>query len=1257
MDAPELIRTGPQLAYPTTLSQERSWRGTNPIHTGDVFGDGSSDYEDDPQHESWPGIGSRNPNSYAFVRPRMPQRQRMAASSERPPSPPRRRHPRRRRSEHRQPSERETNPSIILDEISRERSSWDTYKYHADPSIPGYRRGELHRSAPAIPPNTWQPGSFHEGQEERYDPQLHQHYPPRPPIGLSRPRAPLQHIPPYGAHQYTPQRNYSHMKPHDTQQYLPQDSPPYLDIGSNTSSSEEDKEWTGAEHSDPGLSPNSSPLLSYENASPARSPIRLNGHDDDDLLNPSDWNRKLQITESSVRENHYNRNSWPTTWRHSDSKTCPKSLEPIWKAILDVDYHIKRLGLDETSPMINNSKYHSKRKGTLAEVVAAYNARSRNKAEKHVSTSSPTPALTPISDSWDSACHQVQRLVKARDYLILVCRDAEFLNKIHPTMDAITWFEQAESVNKLGVRRIRSQVIELMSVSLSHLARIIASLNLILQALLWGWSDRGDICIDPDEDTTDTDFSSFKRSRQAFIETARSEDFVSKRYENGEKRIQTCIHTLEIGLDILMCEVEVFSAILSKALYYQCDVHISSNFDSGPEIEIVNYGRHYFPGLFFQPRGLECMSSFIQGRDIWVLMQYPTRSGLYFYVSPTVMDDEMLPPLSYISLSHIRTTITDLTRIWGPIWTASGLQDENIWIWYRLPSGYIGAPERRREDMIFESDESPCHFSTDVGDFGTCPSARFFVPDLPYLLIGHGLPAALIQHESCQTDSKTGLEGMALQPIGTLKPFKYKDSSAFNINVGWGGTSASWSTQIKTNPGVVAKESLLQRWRLEPEFRNARLLLLWYGVEVSLCTRNARRCRLIDLLRSHTIIRYLTTAYQPKLDSTACKSALFDALRSPDPNAFIELYKSHLEWRAELGAMVARCLDVLEQSGVDRNGNLAVFTFIEKYHDPEHLAILSKKEHTWIGLLKDSQDTAVFAIASDRCLEYLAGPVQNCRRRDGIRYESKTVLETSYTSTSRSGMLKLFRQMRVNDQLMMQNSGKFKIKKRSPRGILLGTWSDDPLRYFHIPRASDELYQERRQDGEQAIRAIVVSKRRQRLIRLREPPKAEPVISEVGDVFSHTGSRNTSPLPENDKDLVEAISPTAFPQSVEPDQSTAEGPSRSREISIAYIDTSTQTDVALIHQRPSTTLTPAESSEYLLTIDSKKRTGSPHHKSRYGSDGEINLPYHRHRSKAGSSSSLRSYRSSLRRSFGEGFNDDPSVGGSGASSSQEKDYN
>lgn len=62
-------------------------------------------------------------------------------------------------------------------------------------------------------------------------------------------------------------------------------------------------------------------------------------------------------------------------------------------------------------------------------------------------------------------------------------------------------------------------------------------------------------------------------------------------------------------------------------------------------------------------------------------------------------------------------------------------------------------------------------------------------------------------------------------------------------------------------------------------------------------------------------------------------------------------------------------LSFLKETGVNHEGNLLVFLSSLATPKPE-LAILSIKDHGWVGLLRDSPDSCAMAMFGDNCLEF-----------------------------------------------------------------------------------------------------------------------------------------------------------------------------------------------------------------------------------------------------------------------------------------------
>ena len=342
---------------------------------------------------------------------------------------------------------------------------------------------------------------------------------------------------------------------------------------------------------------------------------------DEDLLDPLKWTKRVSSIESILRQNYENRKSWPLAWHHSDSKNWPKALDEGWKDFMAVDHQITQLGLNDVFPLQNTRRFQSKQKGSLSEVMNAF-IRTRPS-----SGTIPTPRrgqscsnnISGSFENWASTSHEILRLLKARDYLIMICRDAEFLNSLHPSMGAITWFQRVGTAGESRQEASYPLVIELMSVSLTKLGAVILSLNLILQALIWGFGDDSSVCFHVNTENNEIPSrvivkpGSLHHKLQPNIVASTSDD-------NGAKSIEAYLNTLDLGLSLLNTELEVFSAILNQALLFQCNVHISSP-DSSPTIS-VTYGVSLVLGLVWDQYPLECVGALIQHRPVWVLVQH-----------------------------------------------------------------------------------------------------------------------------------------------------------------------------------------------------------------------------------------------------------------------------------------------------------------------------------------------------------------------------------------------------------------------------------------------------------------------------------------------------------------------------------------------------------------------------------------------------------------------------------------------------------
>ena len=250
----------------------------------------------------------------------------------------------------------------------------------------------------------------------------------------------------------------------------------------------------------------------------------------------------------------------------------------------------------------------------------------------------------------------------------------------------------------------------------------------------------------------------------------------------------------------------------------------------------------------------------------------------------------------------------------------------------------------------------------------------------------------------------------ALQTPRTHKSRRFKDSHAVQVQgSAMGFVSVAGTVTYKRREGHTMKDALVERWRNGA--RNIVELEAFSGVEVSLCTRNARRRRLLHLLGSQSMRKYLKSiSFEWKDD--ACETGYFKGLRSP--RAFRTFWKQHSDWRRNIGDAVSECLEALQDTGIhqenrelsalwvetfdeegdsdgesaselDQAGPLATTTQGDSSFEAaeEWIVTLFRSEHTWTGFLKDSPECLTMAVMDSACLDLngIAGQVAGYGRR------------------------------------------------------------------------------------------------------------------------------------------------------------------------------------------------------------------------------------------------------------------------------------
>ncbi|PQE30331.1 hypothetical protein CJF32_00008233 [Rutstroemia sp. NJR-2017a WRK4] len=414
----------------------------------------------------------------------------------------------------------------------------------------------------------------------------------------------------------------------------------------------------------------------------------------------------------------------------------------------------------------------------------------------------------------------------------------------------------------------------------------------------------------------------------------------------------------------------------------------------------------------FSRRKLQCMDSFLNGKKPWVF--HSQRS--YNNVSERL---------------YLSTKIEPLTDLWGPAWkiaddaTPNKIHKYNIGNGAIIPWSLDGLDFNDRDTSAFS--EVFCHWiptrnwrDEEVKRYQASLTRRYFL-STDTLLIGARSDYGLLVNDKCVPSMerisrfKTKLwEQEALRPPNVSRAKRYIDSHAVQIQgSAMGFISGSGQITYKRRSGHTMKDALVERWR--HGLRNPIDLEAYSGVEVSLCSRNARRRRLLNILSSNTMVNYLHGISFSWI-SDKCKEAYLKALRCP--KSFRKFWKTHKEWQENIGDAISKCLDALDETGIDEDSQELSAFWVESFDedgdsdgeadddsvgqpDPtdsdddsarylaalptppdstlasqcskffeEWIVTLFRSEHTWTGFLQDSEESLTMAVVEMTCLDF-----------------------------------------------------------------------------------------------------------------------------------------------------------------------------------------------------------------------------------------------------------------------------------------------
>jgi len=382
----------------------------------------------------------------------------------------------------------------------------------------------------------------------------------------------------------------------------------------------------------------------------------------------------------------------------------------------------------------------------------------------------------------------------------------------------------------------------------------------------------------------------------------------------------------------------------------------------------------------------------------------------------------------------LATSIEELNDLWGPCWKSvrdaelDEIQSIEIGNGCILPwyNGYGHNPEDNRSSFLppLDRDEVYSHWilSKDWDDAvvqeGQQGLERKHFIESSRFLIGASPYTGLAVNASCKPSKadlvwkKTRLEEKnALRIPKTSYARRFKDSHSYQItaNIPIAG-SHTQALSYKRQEGLDRKSALIERWRNNSG--NPGELEDFSGVEVSICTQNACRMRLLSILGSDTMRDYLrgiSFAWPTK----KFESDYFEAMKSR--RKFRKFWNRHLSHSNKISSAVSICLDILQMTGVNQdNGELGAL-WVAEFEDEKYqyysddddddesdddmgdarldsasrhalftepmetrmpfkkveevIVTLFRSEYTWTGFLRDSPETITLAIVTSSCLE------------------------------------------------------------------------------------------------------------------------------------------------------------------------------------------------------------------------------------------------------------------------------------------------
>ncbi|KAK0120172.1 hypothetical protein ONS95_011578 [Cadophora gregata] len=332
------------------------------------------------------------------------------------------------------------------------------------------------------------------------------------------------------------------------------------------------------------------------------------------------------------------------------------------------------------------------------------------------------------------------------------------------------------------------------------------------------------------------------------------------------------------------------------------------------------------PGAFFERqyyvfrrRTFSCLGNFLGGREAWVLEDFQNWLSDIPKYFPDMTQVRDLPPL------FLSTNAVTFGDIWGPMWKRCMVGKESEIISYDDGGGTIVPWDMRSLNAVkVEKREVFCHWMARIGEFENASRAitRTFV-ESDVLLIG--APFQLRSNDTCQVRleeiRKQLRNSGSISHLGAAKARWEQEVRTLTAAITPPHMAIGFQQGWKLREGRSMNNAFIEQTMNNPEIRSVKSLELRLGLEVSSCTYNARRVRVIEIFQTNTMINHLReSALEWKASNQ--KAKFLRALLDDNHEAFGNLWNMQPSWRSELGNAISCGLNLLRYTGKTKDGGL-----------------------------------------------------------------------------------------------------------------------------------------------------------------------------------------------------------------------------------------------------------------------------------------------------------------------------------------------